>query len=88
MVALSHGRSRFCTDAVPWVTSTDAEIGRVGLTESQRASASAPGVTVERHPYPALDHAITAGKAYGFAKLVADPRGRLVGRHGGRARRR
>ena len=26
-----------------------------------------------------LDRAITAGEAYGFAKLVAGPRGRLVG---------
>lgn len=29
--------------------------------------------------YSMLDRAIAAGEAYGFAKLVGDPRGRLVG---------
>jgi pyruvate/2-oxoglutarate dehydrogenase complex dihydrolipoamide dehydrogenase (E3) component len=29
--------------------------------------------------YAKLDRAITAGQAYGFAKLIADPRRRLVG---------
>jgi len=34
---------------------------------------------IAQFEYSALDRAITDGEAYGFAKLVADPRGRLVG---------
>ena len=36
-------------------------------------------MVVAEHDYAHLDRAITEGQAYGFAKLVADPRGRLVG---------
>jgi len=34
---------------------------------------------VAQFDYERLDRAIAAGEAYGFAKLVGDPRGRLVG---------
>lgn len=77
--ALFHGRSRFKADAVPWVTFTDPEVARVGLTEAQARERFGDRVGVERHSYGELDRAITAGRAYGFAKLVAGPRGRLVG---------
>jgi len=76
--ALFHGRGRFDAAAVPWVTFTDPEVGRVGLTEEQ-ARERFGRVTVARFDYADSDRAITAGVPYGFAKLVAGPRGRLVG---------
>ena len=77
--ALFHARQRFRPDAVPWVTFTDPEVARVGLTEAQARECFGTRVAVERHAYEQLDRAITAGRAYGFAKLVGGPRGRLVG---------
>ena len=77
--ALFHARQRFRSDAVPWVTFTDPEVARVGLSEAQARERFGERVAVERFSYGELDRAITAGRTYGFAKLVAGPRGRLVG---------
>lgn len=77
--ALFGARGRFRTDAVPWVTFTDPEVGRVGLTEAQARERHGGRVRVAHVGYDEVDRAITAGVAYGFAKLVAGPRGRLVG---------
>ncbi len=76
--ALFHARRRFDGDAIPWVTFTDPEIARVGLSESQARDRHGE-VLVESHDYGELDRAIVAGTAYGFAKLVADTKGRLLG---------
>ena len=76
--ALFHARSAV-TDTVPWVTFTDPEVGRVGLTEDQARARWGDRVQVAQSEYATLDRAITAGEAYGFAKLIAGPRGRLVG---------
>jgi pyruvate/2-oxoglutarate dehydrogenase complex dihydrolipoamide dehydrogenase (E3) component len=76
--ALFHTRSRV-SGALPWVTFTDPEVARVGLTEAQARERWGQRVIVAQHDYAELDRAITAGEPYGFAKLVADPRGRLVG---------
>jgi pyruvate/2-oxoglutarate dehydrogenase complex dihydrolipoamide dehydrogenase (E3) component len=65
--------------AVPWVTFTDPEVGRVGLTEAQARERWGGRVKVAESDVADLDRAITAGEAHGFAKLVGDPRGRLVG---------
>ncbi len=77
--ALFHARSEFSTRAVPWVTFTDPEVARVGLTEAQAQERYGEGIAVERYDYAELDRAITAGLPYGFAKLVGDRKGRLVG---------
>jgi pyruvate/2-oxoglutarate dehydrogenase complex dihydrolipoamide dehydrogenase (E3) component len=76
--ALFHARSKV-SDTLPWVTFTDPEVARVGLTEEQARERWAERAIVAEHDYAELDRAITAGERYGFAKLVADPRGRLVG---------
>jgi pyruvate/2-oxoglutarate dehydrogenase complex dihydrolipoamide dehydrogenase (E3) component len=76
--ALFHARSKI-SDTLPWVTFTDPEVARVGLTEAQARERWGQRVIVAEHDYAELDRAITAGEPYGFAKLVADPRGRLVG---------
>jgi len=64
---------------IPWVTFTDPEVGRVGLTERQARERWGEKVRITEFEYAKLDRAITAGEAYGFAKLIGDPRGRLVG---------
>jgi pyruvate/2-oxoglutarate dehydrogenase complex dihydrolipoamide dehydrogenase (E3) component len=64
---------------IPWVTFTDPEVGRVGLSEGQARERWGEKVKITEFDYAKLDRAITAGEAYGFARLIADPRGRLVG---------
>lgn len=76
--ALFHTRSRV-SPTIPWVTFTDPEVARVGLCEAQARERWGAGVRIAQFDYAGSDRAITAGEAYGFAKLVADPRGRLVG---------
>ncbi len=77
--ALFLTRRRADHRAVPWVTFTDPEVARVGLTEGEARERYGGGTVVTTHDYAELDRAITAGRPYGFAKLVGDRRGRLVG---------
>jgi pyruvate/2-oxoglutarate dehydrogenase complex dihydrolipoamide dehydrogenase (E3) component len=77
--ALFHARTRVSYDAVPWATFTDPEVGRVGLTESGARERFGDGTVAVTHDYARNDRAITAGETHGFAKLVGDPKGRLVG---------
>jgi pyruvate/2-oxoglutarate dehydrogenase complex dihydrolipoamide dehydrogenase (E3) component len=77
--ALFRTRARVSYDAVPWTTFTDPEVGRVGMTEAQARERFGDEVVTVRHDYEELDRAITASEAYGFAKLVGGPKGRLVG---------
>jgi pyruvate/2-oxoglutarate dehydrogenase complex dihydrolipoamide dehydrogenase (E3) component len=77
--ALFHARSRVDYHAVPWATFTDPELGRVGLTEAQARERFGDKVTTATHDYAHNDRAITAGETHGFAKLVGDPKGHLVG---------
>lgn len=72
-------RRRFGASAIPWVTFTDPEIARVGMTESQAASV---GGRVAYLPMTEVDRAITAGRTDGFVKLLAGPR-RIGGNAGG-----
>jgi pyruvate/2-oxoglutarate dehydrogenase complex dihydrolipoamide dehydrogenase (E3) component len=77
-------RLRFKADAIPWVTFTDPEVARVGLSE---AEAAAKGGRVACLPLAQVDRAVTAGRTDGFVKLIAGPRtltrhlagGRLLG---------
>jgi pyruvate/2-oxoglutarate dehydrogenase complex dihydrolipoamide dehydrogenase (E3) component len=76
--ALFHTRTTI-SDTLPWVTFTDPEVGRIGMTEADARERWDDRVVIAESDYAALDRAITTGEAYGFAKLVGDPRGRLVG---------
>jgi len=76
--ALFHARGEI-SHTLPWVTFTDPEVARVGLTEAQARERWGDRAIVTESDYETLDRAITTGEAYGFAKLVADPRRRLVG---------
>jgi pyruvate/2-oxoglutarate dehydrogenase complex dihydrolipoamide dehydrogenase (E3) component len=63
---------------VPWCTYTDPELARVGLSE---AEALAQGIAhkVYRFPLEDIDRARTESETDGFAKVVTDPRGKLLG---------
>lgn len=63
---------------VPWCTFTDPEVARVGLSE---AEAVQTGVRHEvfRVPFSSVDRAITDRSMTGFVKVIANPRGKLLG---------
>jgi pyruvate/2-oxoglutarate dehydrogenase complex dihydrolipoamide dehydrogenase (E3) component len=62
---------------VPWVTFTDPELARVGLTESQaRAQGIEP--TVLRFAFKDIDRAVTEAESSGFIKLIAH-KGKILG---------
>ncbi len=76
--ALFHARGRVAR-TVPWVTFTDPEVARVGLTEAEARERWGERARISQFDYSSLDRAVTAGRAHGFAKLIGDHRGRLVG---------
>jgi pyruvate/2-oxoglutarate dehydrogenase complex dihydrolipoamide dehydrogenase (E3) component len=88
--ALFSGLRRFRVDngVIPWVTYTDPEVARVGLSE---AEATEQGIAVEvtRYPFSELDRAIIDNATAGFIKVLT-PVGRdrilgvsIVGEHAG-----
>ena len=77
--ALFKARTSVSYDAVPWVTFTDPEVARVGLTEAEARERHGDAVVVVTQDYAHNDRAVTAADTAGFAKLVGDPKGRLVG---------
>jgi pyruvate/2-oxoglutarate dehydrogenase complex dihydrolipoamide dehydrogenase (E3) component len=72
---------RFRAEAIPWVTFTAPEIGRVGLTE---ADAAEHGGRVAYLPLSEVDRAVATGATRGFVKLIAGPRALLGNLGGGR----
>jgi pyruvate/2-oxoglutarate dehydrogenase complex dihydrolipoamide dehydrogenase (E3) component len=63
---------------LPWCTYTDPELARVGLSE---ADAKARGIDhrVYRFPFKEIDRAQAESETAGFAKILTDPKGRLLG---------
>jgi len=77
--AVFGARSTVSYRAVPRVTFTDPEVASVGMTESQARERWGRRAIVVDYAYRDLDRAITASEREGFAMLVGDARGRLVG---------
>jgi len=77
--ALFGLRSKVDYSSVPWATFTDPEIARVGTCEAEARAKWGEHARVVQFDYESLDRAIVDGRPQGFAKLVADNRGRLVG---------
>jgi pyruvate/2-oxoglutarate dehydrogenase complex dihydrolipoamide dehydrogenase (E3) component len=69
--ALFGGWRRFAVDysVVPWVTFTDPEVGRVGLSERE-ARAQGVAFEVSRYQLAELDRALTDGAEEGFVKVL------------------
>ena len=63
---------------VPWCTYTDPELARVGLSEDEAKAQGIPH-KVYRFAFDEIDRARAEGETEGFAKLVADPKGRILG---------
>lgn len=62
---------------VPWVTYTDPELARVGMTEQQAREKGIEPVIL-RFPFRQIDRALTDRQEAGFAKLVVH-KGRVLG---------
>jgi pyruvate/2-oxoglutarate dehydrogenase complex dihydrolipoamide dehydrogenase (E3) component len=76
--ALFHLPAKVESRVVPWCTFTEPEIARVGLSE---AEASAQGLAFEsyRFDFADLDRARAEGETDGFARILTDRKGRLLG---------
>jgi pyruvate/2-oxoglutarate dehydrogenase complex dihydrolipoamide dehydrogenase (E3) component len=66
-------------DIVPWVTYTSPELGHVGLSEAAARARYGDRVRVLAADYAGNDRAQTEAKTVGRLKLIAGPRGRLLG---------
>ena len=76
--ALFRLPARADTKAIPWVTYTDPELAQVGMTESQ-ARAAHGEIRVVRWPFRDNDRAQAERDIRGLVKIVATPRGRVLG---------
>jgi pyruvate/2-oxoglutarate dehydrogenase complex dihydrolipoamide dehydrogenase (E3) component len=65
---------------IPWVTFTDPELARVGLTEADLIDAKI-AYRVGRTYFNKLDRAITNDQTLGSVKLMADLEGKILGGH-------
>jgi pyruvate/2-oxoglutarate dehydrogenase complex dihydrolipoamide dehydrogenase (E3) component len=76
--ALFRLPARIERKVVPWATFTDPELARVGLSENQ---AREQGIDhrVYTFPFADLDRARTDGETEGLAKIITDPKGKLLG---------
>jgi pyruvate/2-oxoglutarate dehydrogenase complex dihydrolipoamide dehydrogenase (E3) component len=63
---------------VPWCTYTDPELARVGPSEDEAKQQGIPH-KVYRFGFDEIDRARAEGETEGFAKLVTDPSGRILG---------
>ena len=64
---------------LPWATFTEPEIAHVGLTEARARARASGEVRVLTLPLAAVDRAVTEGETAGFIKLIATPKGELLG---------
>ncbi|MEO7760503.1 MAG: FAD-dependent oxidoreductase [Casimicrobiaceae bacterium] len=63
---------------VPWCTYTDPELARIGLSESE-ANKTGVAHKVYKFGYDDIDRARTEGETEGFAKVITDPKGKILG---------
>jgi len=75
---LSPVRARASYGVVPWVTFSDPEIARVGLTADE-ALARGERIEIFRSEFADLDRAIVDRATEGFVKIVARRNGRILG---------
>lgn len=77
--ALFHLRRTTAEQLIPWTIFTDPEVAQVGISEAAARQRWGSRAIVAHHDYAHVDRAVTQARTTGFAKLVAGPRGRLVG---------
>ncbi len=66
---------------VPWVTFTEPELARVGLTEAEAREKYGDEVKVYRHWFKENDRAIIEGNPEGLVKVIVDKKKKIVGAH-------
>ncbi len=82
------GKRKVDYRVVPWVTFTDPEASRIGMTENE-AMAQHKKIKVLHFPWHDIDRAQAEGETAGFIKLILDEKGEtlygvhLVGAHSG-----
>lgn len=85
--ALLGTRRRFSASHVPWVTFTDPEVGRVGVTLEEARARIGDRAHVFELPLSGVDRAVTSRTTDGVVRLVTDRGRRLLGAtvvgHGG-----
>lgn len=68
-------------EVVPWVTFTDPEAARVGLTEAEARQQHGSAVRVTTLPWSRIDRAQAEGATSGFIKLVLGKGDKILGAH-------
>lgn len=63
---------------VPWVTFTDPEVAHVGMTEEEARNKYGK-LQILRWPYSENDRAHAERETHGFLKVIATPRGKILG---------
>ncbi len=71
---IAGGAKKFDDSVIPWVTFTDPEIGRVGLTEQEAFAAYGERARVAVVRLDEMDRPRTAGHEDGYIKLISGPR--------------
>lgn len=66
-------------EIVPWVTYTSPELGHIGLSEAEARARHGDKVKVLTADYAGNDRAQAEGRTTGRLKLIAGPRGKLLG---------
>lgn len=69
------------SEIVPWVTFTDPEAARVGLTEAEARQQHGSSVRVTTFPWSHIDRAQAEGATRGFIKLVLGKGDKILGAH-------
>lgn len=78
--ALGNPRTQQDLRVLPWVTFSDPECARVGMTEAE-ARKEHGQVTVLRIGADSVDRPRTEGKTEGFLKIILDTSDRILGGH-------
>jgi len=80
--ALYRGTSKRSMQTLPWVTFTDPEVARVGMTLDEASNAGNHSrIHEHRFPYSQLDRAICESETSGMIKVVVDKKDRVLGAH-------
>lgn len=67
---------------VPWVTYTDPELGRVGLTEEEaKKQYGEKNIQVFKFQFDEVDRAVIEGEGHGLTKLITDKKNQILGAH-------
>jgi pyruvate/2-oxoglutarate dehydrogenase complex dihydrolipoamide dehydrogenase (E3) component len=76
--ALFKGRARASALTIPWATYTDPEVAHVGLYEHDAKAQGIPHRVLVQ-PFHDVDRSILEGATEGFVKVVASPKGKVLG---------